>query len=340
MKCQIWVKYMTEPISVVITCYNLERYIGQAIRSVLEQDYEGEIQIIVVDDRSTDRSRDILSDTVGIETVLRKENGGVMRAMISGLRAVRHDMVFFLDGDDIWHREKLMHCMTQITSQTKLCTHDLWYMDSTGQTTVKESRVSEVLGQAEPSRRSALIEEGLLEHADYVWLGSALGVSRSRGAIDAFIEFCEKRDYLDTCYQDWPLALWVALESGGKMTFAEQKLFGYRLHAENYSGATQTPEKLRRNLRKSRDTFRLIEEIIAAKRGGAAATQNYRNVLMRYDLRLASTLPGRRRLAGQLLRAAPAIRADSNGMKIILRVGLVLLFGPERAHRLVERLKS
>ena len=67
---------MTEPISVVITCYNLERYIGQAIRSVLEQDYEGEIQIIVVDDRSTDRSRDILSDTVGIETVLRKENGG------------------------------------------------------------------------------------------------------------------------------------------------------------------------------------------------------------------------------------------------------------------------
>lgn len=331
---------MRDPVSVVITCYNLERYISQAIRSVLEQDYDGEIQIVVVDDRSTDRSSDILNDTVGIETIFHEENSGVMRAMISGLRAAQHDIVFFLDGDDIWHREKVTRCMAHITPETKLCSHDLWYMDSTGQTMVRESRVTEVLGQTEPSRRSALIEKCLLEHDDYVWLGSALGVSRSRGAIDAFIEFCEKRDYLDTCYQDWPLAVWVALETGGKMTFAEQKLFGYRLHAENYSGATQTPEKLRRNLTKSRDTFRLIEEIIAEKRGGAAVSQKYRQVSLRYDLRLASTLPGRRRLAGHLLRAVPAIRADSEGMKVILRVGLVLLFGPERAHRLVERLKS
>ena len=331
---------MADSVSVVITCYNLERYIGDAISSVRKQDYAGQIQIIVVDDRSTDRSRDILSDTVGIETVLRKENGGVMRAMISGLRAARHDMVFFLDGDDIWHREKLKHCMTQVTPQTKLCTHDLWYMDSSGQYMARKNQVSEVLSQAEPLQRFALIENGLLYHDDYVWLGSALGISRSRGAIDAFITFCEKRDYLDTCYQDWPLAIWVALERGGEMTFAEQKLFGYRLHGENYSGATQTLEKLRRNLKKSRDTIRLIEEIIDKKDGDAAVARTYRQVRKRYDLHLRSTLPGRAGLTVYLLRAVPGIRADRESMKVIMRVGLVLLLGPERVHRIVEGLKN
>jgi glycosyltransferase involved in cell wall biosynthesis len=331
---------MADSVSVVITCYNLERYIGDAISSVRKQDYAGQIQIIVVDDRSTDRSRDILRNAAGIDTVMRNENGGVMRAMISGIREAQHDMVFFLDGDDIWHREKLTRCMAHVTPHTKLSTHDLWYIDSNGQTIVKENRVTEVLGQTEPTRRSASIEKCLLEHDDYVWLGSAFGVSRSRGAVDAFIVFCEKRNYLDTCYQDWPLAVWVALETGGEIAFAKQKLFGYRLHAENYSGASQTLRKLRRNLTKSRDTIRLIEEIIGEKRGSAAVAQTYRQVRMRYDLRLASTLPGRRRLVGHLLRAALKIPTDRESIKVILRVILVLLFGPERAHELVERLKS
>tara|TARA_R100001132_G_C3272065_1_gene94157 strand:+ start:2561 stop:3556 length:996 start_codon:yes stop_codon:yes gene_type:complete len=328
---------MNSPVSVIITCYNLERYIGAAINSVHEQDYAGEIQIVVVDDCSTDRSVDILIDTPGIETVFRERNGGVMRAMISGLRTARHDMVFFLDGDDIWHREKLTRCMGQVTAETKLCTHDLWYMTTSGRAMVRNSIVAEVLGQAHPPERSALIEKGILDHADYVWLGSALGVSRSQGAIESFIEFCERIDYLDTCYQDWPLAVWVALEPRGNMAFTEQKLFGYRLHADNYSGASQTLEKLRRNLRKSRDTFRLIEEMISARRGNAAVARTYRQVRLRYDLRLACTEPKRAHLARRFLQAMPVIRADRESLHLILRVGLALILGPEGAHRAIRR---
>lgn len=331
---------MPEPVSVIITCYNLQHYIAEAVRSVQEQDYAGEIQIIVVDDNSSDRSREILDTIDGIEIVRRAQNGGVMQAMISGLRMARHDMIFFLDGDDVWHREKLTRCMENVAANTKFCTHDLWYMDNAGRALLRQSRVLEVLGRAEQRARSGLIEKCLLEHDDYVWLGSAFGVSRSRGAIDAFIAFCEQRDYLDTCYQDWPLAIWIALEPGGDFVFSNRKLFGYRLHGENYSGASQTLDKFRRNLTKSRDTMRLIEAVVIAKNGSAATARHYRQVRVHYELLLSTTIANRKHLAILLLQSVPQLSADVRSIKVALRIGLALLLGPKRAHSVIERFKS
>lgn len=331
---------MSEPVSVIITCYNLERFIGEAIHSVKEQSYKGDVQIVVVDDYSTDQSLKILADIPGIEVVQQVKNGGVMQAMIAGLRAAKHDMVFFIDGDDVWHREKLSRCMEQVTADTVLCTHDLWYMSSKGKPLTRRSRVTDVLGQADTRDLSGLIKIGILEHADYVWLGSAFGVSRSRGGVDAFIEFCEQRDYLNTCYQDWPLATWVALEPGGSFAFANEQLFGYRLHSENYSGSSQTLEKLRRNLTKARDTMRLIEEIIVAKHGSAATARHYRRARAQYEIMLASTLVNRKHLALLVLRSLRQFSTDARSIKIAIRVALALLLGPERAHSAIERMKS
>ena len=331
---------MPEPVSVIITCYNLQRYIAEAVESVQEQDYAGEVQIIVVDDNSTDTSKEILDCIEGIELVLRPQNGGVMQAMMSGLRAVRHDMVFFLDGDDLWHREKLSSCMSQVTETTKFCTHDLWYMDRNGEPIKRISQVAETLSRADQSACGALIEKCLVEHGDYVWLGSAFGVSRSRGAIDAFIAFCERRDYLDTCYQDWPLAVWIALERGGTFEFSKRKLFGYRIHGENYSGASQTLEKLRRNLTKSRDTMRLIEEIIFARNGGPEIARHYRRFRVYYELLLATTLENRKQLVILLIQSIPQLRIDFQSAKIVFRVVLALFLGPRRAHSAIESWKS
>ena len=69
---------MTTPrISVLIDTYNQERYIEQAIMSVLEQDFPAEeIEILVVDDGSTDRTPEIVGNFVPRVRYLRKENGG------------------------------------------------------------------------------------------------------------------------------------------------------------------------------------------------------------------------------------------------------------------------
>jgi glycosyltransferase involved in cell wall biosynthesis len=84
--------------SVIITSYNYERFVGAAIRSVLDQSHKN-IECIVVDDGSTDGSLDIIRSFPGIEVVA-KQNGGQASAVRAGLARASGDIVLFLDADD------------------------------------------------------------------------------------------------------------------------------------------------------------------------------------------------------------------------------------------------
>ena len=100
---------MTTPhISVLIDTYNQERYIEQAIVSVLEQDFPAEeIEILVVDDGSTDRTPEIIGKFVPRVRYLRKENGGQASAFNACIPELHGRIVSFLDGDDWWAKKKL-----------------------------------------------------------------------------------------------------------------------------------------------------------------------------------------------------------------------------------------
>jgi len=100
---------MTTPhISVLIDTYNQERYIEQAIVSVLEQNYPAEdVEILVVDDGSTDRTPEIVGKFVPRVRYLRKENGGQVSAFNVSIPELHGRIVSFLDGDDWWAKEKL-----------------------------------------------------------------------------------------------------------------------------------------------------------------------------------------------------------------------------------------
>jgi glycosyltransferase involved in cell wall biosynthesis len=100
---------MTTPhISVLIDTYNHERYIEQAIVSVLEQDFPAEeVEILVVDDGSTDRTPEIVGKFVPRVRYLRKENGGQASAFNVSIPELHGRIVSFLDGDDWWAKEKL-----------------------------------------------------------------------------------------------------------------------------------------------------------------------------------------------------------------------------------------
>src|SRR5215813_2949226 len=94
-------------ISTVITLYNLEKYIDDAIQSVLRQSRQPD-EIIVVDDCSTDGSADIVAKHGHRVIYIKQENNiGALRNSLSGLKAATGDIVAFLDGDDIWMPEKL-----------------------------------------------------------------------------------------------------------------------------------------------------------------------------------------------------------------------------------------
>ena len=90
-------------IAIVITAFNLERYIKEAVSSVLGND---NAIVIVVDDGSVDNTFSILTSLRGIENlhVLRQENKGVSEARNTGLRYAKNkgaDYVMFIDGDDL-----------------------------------------------------------------------------------------------------------------------------------------------------------------------------------------------------------------------------------------------
>ncbi len=92
---------MTLPlVSVVITNYNYERYVGEAIDSALAQTYS-RVEVVVVDDGSLDESRSVLETYKDrISTVIR-ENGGMAASTNSGFDKSHGDIVIFLDADDV-----------------------------------------------------------------------------------------------------------------------------------------------------------------------------------------------------------------------------------------------
>jgi alpha-1,6-rhamnosyltransferase len=84
--------------SIVIPCYNAERFIAEAIESALGQTLPA-AEIIVVDDGSTDSSLDVIRSFSGI-TVMTQPNGGSSAARNAGLARVSTEYVLFLDADD------------------------------------------------------------------------------------------------------------------------------------------------------------------------------------------------------------------------------------------------
>ena len=88
-------------VSAVIPAYNRERFIGDAIRSVLRQERPVD-QIVVVDDGSTDGTTEIVNQFPEVELVRLTSNAGTAAARNRGVESARGDVIAWLDSDDTW----------------------------------------------------------------------------------------------------------------------------------------------------------------------------------------------------------------------------------------------
>jgi hypothetical protein len=99
---------MFPSVSVVVPAYNLARFVGRAIDSALAQDWPAEaLEVIVVDDGSTDETRQVLAAYGDRIRAIRQDNGGLVRAVDRGLAEVTGDYVALLDADDEWPTDRL-----------------------------------------------------------------------------------------------------------------------------------------------------------------------------------------------------------------------------------------
>lgn len=92
--------------TVVMPCYNGGRYIREALKSALDQSYPPE-EILVIDDGSTDDSREIARAFGPRVTLLEQAHQGPSMARNLGTTRARGDFIAFLDADDMWMPEKL-----------------------------------------------------------------------------------------------------------------------------------------------------------------------------------------------------------------------------------------
>jgi cellulose synthase/poly-beta-1,6-N-acetylglucosamine synthase-like glycosyltransferase len=115
----IWLAYrfrrgprgdFAEPVSVVMAAYNEGKVIDGTLRSLLDADYKGEVEIIVVDDGSRDDTAAEVQKIVSVDArvrLLQQENRGKARALQRALAAVRHRVVVFIDADTHFQRDTL-----------------------------------------------------------------------------------------------------------------------------------------------------------------------------------------------------------------------------------------
>jgi glycosyltransferase involved in cell wall biosynthesis len=102
---------MSVLVSVIIPAYNAEIYIARALDSVLSQSYPN-IEVIVINDGSTDRTENIVKSYGSEVLYISKSNSGVSSTRNIGIKEAKGEYIAFLDCDDIWHRKKIEIQMT------------------------------------------------------------------------------------------------------------------------------------------------------------------------------------------------------------------------------------
>lgn len=214
-------------ISVVIPCYNSERYIHEAIKSAIAQTYSN-IEVIVVDDGSTDRSASIIASIT--DPRLRycyQENSGLSAARNTGMKNSKGTYIAFLDSDDVWLPNKLEK------QYGFLKTHDVVfcsYFKIDGEGKVINERDSSRKYVEKQLKYKLLKENGISGSGSSVVL--SMKVVDSIGFFDESLRFGEDWEY-------WTRASW----KGHSYGFCSDRLVKIRVDIISLTALTSKAEK-------------------------------------------------------------------------------------------------
>ena len=205
-------------ISVIIPTYNRSQYICEAIDGALEQTYKN-IEIIVVDDGSTDSTKDVLTKYGSNVKYIYQNNAGPSVARNSGIKQSKGELLAFLDSDDIWLPQKLEKQLELIQQSPNigLVSCGSYDIDSSG------NIISKPIIRRNYENMDILIKTLILRNV--VGGGSIPLVRREcfdkLGLFSEDIIICEDRD------------MWIRIAKNYKIKFIEEPLIKYRIHGTN-----------------------------------------------------------------------------------------------------------
>jgi hypothetical protein len=222
-------------VSVFLASYNHARYIGKTLDSVLAQTFR-DIEIVVVDDGSTDGSHEILldyqqryPDTIRYFTHPGRANKGVSITSNVGIEKSRGEYLAWLGSDDIWLPEKLAKQVDYLAHHLEAgMVYSLAYVIDEN-----DNQYPGVAGKAlgRPALNQLILANDL----------PASSVMVRRSCLDDVGVFDEK-----LIYSDWDL--WIRIAAKYEIGCTAEPLVMYRVHGRNMSVSGQPEIKLKRNL--------------------------------------------------------------------------------------------
>lgn len=226
-------------VSVLINNYNYGRFLRDAIDSALNQTYAN-TEVIVVDDGSTDDSREIIASYGDSILPVLKENGGQGSAFNAGFAASHGEWIFLLDSDDMFwpfKGEQVLELARQ-NPQAGLIAHNLEYCDADGRAInflpapIRELRLVDDRRRARRGRLTA-------------HLPATSGLCFRREVLGQILPMPEEiRVTADNYLKIIGLSLTPALEVSGLL--ARQRIHDESLYSYTYAGTADETGKLRR----------------------------------------------------------------------------------------------
>ena len=117
-------------ISIVLPCYNSQKFIYDTLVSINNQDYNGPLELVCIDDGSTDNTLQIVKKfkfNNKIELVLiSRKNKGFLYSILEGVEKSKSEFIARIDSDDIWlpnHLSVLMSYFKKICSISRIKTN-------------------------------------------------------------------------------------------------------------------------------------------------------------------------------------------------------------------------
>jgi glycosyltransferase involved in cell wall biosynthesis len=212
-------------VSVIICNYNYERYIRQAINSALSQTYPN-IELIIIDDGSTDDSRGIIEKYLKNHPEIRyykQKNQGAIAARNRGLKLAKGELLVFLDSDDTMpnnYLHELYH--TAVENRADVVYADLQCFGGSNQLLAADDFDLELLKYRNFINMAALIKKPAVKNMKF---DTELG---KRGLV----------------FEDWDFFLNLAM-NGAKITKATSTVLNYRIHGDSRNNNNPfRPQKL------------------------------------------------------------------------------------------------
>ena len=228
---------MPPKVSICMFAYNQEKFIAQAIDSVLMQQTSFDYELVVGEDCSTDGTKQIVmyyreKNPDKIRLLLREKNLGIIKNYVQTINACYGQYVALLDADDYWLDDlKLQKQIDFLDMNTdfSMCCHHAKNIDERG--------ISLNVYSSRPGNRDSYVIEDLFRHCNFIATSSAIF---RRGLFGDFPDWWQEMEF-----PDWPLHILNALH--GKIGFIPEVMSIYRIHSGGrYSGGNPVNNKKRK----------------------------------------------------------------------------------------------